>query len=149
MVEMGHVLLYPLLSKERKSTIRVILSNIIYYDIIIKNERNIQREDYMPKEISINKLQEYIKNKDFNPNLKQGYLLKLVEEVGELAEAMRKDIRMKENQIKDTIEEELYDVLYYVLALANIYDINLEESIILKEKINKEKYQHQYTLDVD
>ena len=43
--------------------------------------------------------------------------------------------------IKGTIEEELYDVLYYVLALANTYGINLEECFLKKEELNKKKYK--------
>ena len=101
----------------------------------------------MSNEISIKKLQNFIKSKDFNPNLKLEYFLKLIEEVGELSEAIRKDIRLKDNDIKGTVEEELYDVLYYVIALANIYNINLEECILLKEKINKEKYNHKVNLE--
>jgi NTP pyrophosphatase (non-canonical NTP hydrolase) len=101
----------------------------------------------MSNEISIKKLQNFIKSKDFNPNLKQGYFFKLIEEVGELSEAIRKDIRLQGNDIKGTVEDELYDVLYYVLALANVYDINLEECAQLKEKINKEKYNHKVTLE--
>jgi NTP pyrophosphatase (non-canonical NTP hydrolase) len=69
----------------------------------------------MANEISINKLQNFIKSKDFNPDLKQGYFLRLIEEVGELSEAIRKDLRIKDGNIKGTVEEELYDVLYYVL----------------------------------
>lgn len=101
----------------------------------------------MANEISLNKLQKFIKSKDFNPDSQQGYFLKLIEEVGELSEAIRKDLRLKDGNIKGTVEEELYDVLYYVIALANIYDINLEECIQLKEKINKEKYNHKVTLE--
>ena len=102
----------------------------------------------MANQISIKKLQDFIKSKDYNPDLKQGYFLKLIEEVGELSEAIRKDIRLQGNDIKGTVEEELYDVLYYVLALANVYDINLEECAQLKEKINKEKYNHKVTLEI-
>ena len=91
--------------------------------------------------ITIKYLQEYIKAKDFNPDLKGHYFLKLSEEIGELARAMRKDLRMTDSQVKGTIEEEMWDVIYYILALANIYDINLEEIIPLKEKLNNEKYQ--------
>ena len=91
--------------------------------------------------ITIKYLQEYIKAKDFNPDLKEHYFLKLSEEIGELARAMRKDLRMTDSQVKGTIEEEMWDVIYYILALANIYDINLEEIIPLKEKLNNEKYQ--------
>ena len=115
---------------------------IVFYDAL-----NLGRSLNMLNEISIKKLQNFIKSKDFNPNLKQGYFLKLIEEVGELSEAIRKDIRLKDNDIKGTVEEELYDVLYYVLALANIYNIDLEECILLKEKINKEKYKHKVNLE--
>ena len=101
----------------------------------------------MSNQISIKKLQDFIKSKDYNPDLKQGYFFKLIEEVGELSEAIRKDIRLQGNGIKGTVEEELYDVLYYVLALANVYDIDLEECAQLKEKINKEKYNHEVTLE--
>ena len=102
----------------------------------------------MENKISVKKLQNFIKSKDYNPDLKHGYFLKLIEEVGELSEAIRKDIRLQGNDIKGTIEEELYDVLYYVLALANVYDINLEECIQLKEKINEKKYNHNVTLEM-
>lgn len=95
--------------------------------------------------ITIKHLQQYIKEKDYKPELKEGYFMKLVEEVGELAEVIRKDKRYKgddKKTVKGTIEEELYDVLYYVLALANVFDIDLEKCCILKEKINKERINH-------
>ena len=41
---------------------------------------------------------------------------------------------MEDNFIKGTIEEELSDVLYYVLVIANTYDIDLEECFRMKEK---------------
>ena len=91
--------------------------------------------------ITIKYLQQYIKAKDYNPDMKDHYFYKLSEEIGELARAMRKDMRMADNQVKGTIEEEMWDVIYYILALANIYDIDLEEVIPLKEKINNEKYK--------
>lgn len=49
--------------------------------------------------------------------------------------------------MKDTIEEELYDVLYYILCLANVYDIDIEESIYLKEKLNSKKYNRKSIYD--
>ncbi len=91
--------------------------------------------------ITVRYLQKYIKSKDFQPDLKKDYFLKLSEEVGELARAIRKDMRqLEQNQIKETIEEELWDVIYYALAIANCYDIDLEDVIPLKEKINNEKH---------
>lgn len=93
------------------------------------------------KEITIKNLQECILKIDNTPNAIDKYFQKLVEEVGELSRAMRKDIRLENNEgIKGTVEEELYDVLYYVICLANMYNIDLEKCAILKEELNKEKY---------
>lgn len=95
----------------------------------------------MKEHLTIKDLQAYIRQKDFHPEHKQVYFLKLVEEVGELSEVIRKNLRMDESQnIKGTIEEELYDVLYYVIALANLYDIDLEQCHYLKDEINLQKY---------
>ncbi len=91
---------------------------------------------------TIRYLQEYIKSKDFHPDLSKDYFLKLSEEVGELSKAMRKNLRPTDtNQIKETIEEEIWDVIYYALAIANCYDIDVEATIKQKEEINNAKYQ--------
>lgn len=95
----------------------------------------------MEKDLTIRKLQECIKNIDHKNNMNDKYMLKLMEEVGELAEAVRKNKRMQDDQnIKGTIEEELQDVLYYIVCLANVNDIDLQNCIYLKEKINCKKY---------
>lgn len=91
--------------------------------------------------MKLQELQEYIKSKDHRPELANGYFQKLIEEVGELSKVIRKNKRWdKKSSIKETIEEELSDVLYYTLALANIYDIDLGETFSEKEKVNDEKY---------
>lgn len=96
----------------------------------------------MEKNITLKQLQQYIKDKDYHPELKGKYFQKLIEEVGELAEVLRKDKRMEEQgSIKGTINEELYDVLYYVISLANVYEVDLEQAFQLKEKLNKKKYK--------
>ena len=91
-------------------------------------------------DITIRKLQQYIRNKDHKPGMEYGYFLKLIEEIGELAEVIRQGNKLgKDDDIKGTIDEELYDVLYYVFALANLYDVDLEKSCLLKEKINADR----------
>lgn len=91
---------------------------------------------------TINYLQEYIKAKDNHPELVKEYFLKLSEEVGELSEAIRKNkIRIENSSVKGTIDEEIWDVIYYAIAIANCYDIDLEKAIKDKEKINAEKYK--------
>ena len=93
--------------------------------------------------VTIRELQEYIKSKDYKPGLEHGYFMKLVEEIGELAEVIRKDKKLgKDDDIKGKIDEELYDVLYYVLALVNLYDVDLEKSCLLKEEINRKRTDH-------
>ena len=95
----------------------------------------------MEKDLTIKKIQECIRNIDHKHNSNDKYMLKLMEEVGELAEVIRKNKRMEKGEsIKDTIEEELQDVLYYIICLANINNIDLQECVYLKEKSNCEKY---------
>ena len=95
----------------------------------------------MERDLSIRRLQECIKSIDYKRDLNDKYMLKLMEEVGELAEVIRKNKRMNETEsIKGTIEEELSDVLYYIVCLDNINDIDLQECLYLKEKLNCEKY---------
>ena len=48
-------------------------------------------------------------------------MLKLVEEVGELSEALLFDDKAK-------IEEEIADVIAWTLSIANLYDIDTEEA---------------------
>jgi len=99
--------------------------------------------------ISIGYLQAYIRNKDHRPELKEQYFMKLIEETGELSKAMRKNLRPKsENEVKETIEEELWDIIYYALALANCYEIDLEEIIPIKEKLNNEKYGNDIIFEI-
>ena len=91
--------------------------------------------------ISIGYLQAYIKSKDHKPELKDKYFMKLAEEVGELSRAMRKNLRPAgESDVKGTLDEEIWDIIYYAIALANCYDIDLERIIPLKEKLGNEKY---------
>ena len=94
--------------------------------------------------IAISDLQKAVRKIDHKNNSIDKYFYKLTEEVGELAKAIRKDIRLKDSEsIKGTVEEELYDVIYYVVCLANLYDIDLEECMRLKEKLNAEKYDRE------
>ncbi|WP_087023038.1 MazG nucleotide pyrophosphohydrolase domain-containing protein [Thaumasiovibrio subtropicus] len=87
-------------------------------------------------------LQDHIKQFDYAPDQASHYFLKLIEEVGELSEVIRanKSGQPDLENLKGTIAEELYDVLYYVAALANIYDVDLAKTHELKEILNKEKW---------
>ena len=77
----------------------------------------------------------------------QRLVLKLIEEFGELAENIRKNTRFNGKNIKGTIEEEVFDVFYYTIAIANEYGIELEKVFELKDKINQEKYEREFSLE--
>lgn len=95
----------------------------------------------MDGRISVAYLQSYIKSKDCRPELVKDYFLKLAEETGELAEALRKGLRPgPDGDIINTIDEELWDVIYYALAIANCCGIDMESVISQKEALNNIRY---------
>ena len=76
----------------------------------------------------------------------QRLVLKLIEEFGELAENIRKDVRYDGKNIKGTIEEEVFDVFYYIVAIANDYGIDLEKIFYIKDELNEVKYGREFSL---
>ena len=102
----------------------------------------------MDGQTTIKYLQHYIREKDCKPELVKDYFLKLSEEVGELARAMRKDAKAPDLQhLKGSIDEELWDVIYYALAIANVYGIDVEEVIRAKAALAEEKYPSGVTFE--
>ena len=97
----------------------------------------------MDGKTTVQYLQNYIKEKDHQPGLEKDYFLKLTEEVGELAKAMRKGLKAQDTEhLKGSIDEEVWDVIYYAIAIANLYDVDLEQVIAAKEEMNRAKYGH-------
>lgn len=93
------------------------------------------------KEITIAYLQEYLKKKDHNPGHEMDYVLKLFEEVGELSRAIYRDTRAAaDDDFRGSVEEELWDVMYYVLCLANLYGVDMEHWIKIKEDYNNRRW---------
>ena len=95
----------------------------------------------MDGKTTVKYLQTFIAQKDCKPELVKDYFLKLSEEVGELAQAMRKGLKATDPEnIKGTIDEELWDVIYYAIAIANLYDVDLEHVIRVKSRMNESRY---------
>jgi NTP pyrophosphatase (non-canonical NTP hydrolase) len=98
-------------------------------------------------EITIRYLQQYLKAKDPAQDA-NAYFLKMIEEVGELAEALRKrQGPASAETFKGSPEEEIWDVIYYALTVANALDIDLERWIPYKEELNRLKYGHTVPFD--
>jgi len=78
--------------------------------------------------MDLKELRRIIKEKYYEIDAKSGELFLLsvlFEEVGELAEAVRKkDVK--------AVEEELTDVLFMVLSLANYFDVDVESKLMEK-----------------
>lgn len=69
-------------------------------------------------------------------------LMLLMEECGELARACRKHTSIKTDATRakdENLEHELADILMYVFAIANKYDVDLEKAFREKEEINKKR----------
>jgi NTP pyrophosphatase (non-canonical NTP hydrolase) len=65
-----------------------------------------------------------------------------VEEVGELAKAMRKRAGLYVERAKPgdmSLDEEFADVLSYLLDLANCFQVDLEQAFRAKEAINQSR----------
>jgi NTP pyrophosphatase (non-canonical NTP hydrolase) len=65
-----------------------------------------------------------------------------IEEVGELAKAMRNAAGLYEERAKPqnaSLEEEFADVLSYLLDLANCFQIDLEQAFRAKDQVNQSR----------
>ena len=108
------------------------------------------------------KLGNYIKNPDKTKdkdNKKRRKELKeyfseitLRKENGKYVLLKSKKLKKINNNIKDTDikvkhkKEEVFDVFYYTIAIANEYGIDLEKVFELKDKINQKKYGREFSL---
>jgi NTP pyrophosphatase (non-canonical NTP hydrolase) len=89
-------------------------------------------------------LQQYVatvcQERGWTKDLPSEKFMLFVEEVGELAKAMRKAAGLYEEQAKPrdlSLEEEFADVLSYLLDLANCYQVDLEAAFRAKEQTNQ------------
>jgi len=81
-----------------------------------------------PPEISISDFQSLIKNMYYEKDAARGVsgtFMWLMEEVGELSSALRSDDRQN-------LSEEFADVLAWLVTIANVADIDLNEAIAAK-----------------
>ena len=89
--------------------------------------------------------QEYViqleKERGFDHQTVLQKCLLLGEEIGELFKAIRKmeAISVDKNSKITTVEEELADILIYVCAIANRYNIDVEKAFREKEIQNKKR----------
>jgi NTP pyrophosphatase (non-canonical NTP hydrolase) len=103
--------------------------------------------DFINQHSSVPALQKYVHDmvirRGFDKENPQDILLLLMEEVGELAKAMRKYLGFKTGQEKDKqekyteVQSELADIFIYLLDISNTLNISLIQAFQEKEKENE------------
>jgi len=89
--------------------------------------------------------QEYVKKLEDERGFTQQNAIEkcllLGEEMGELFKAVRKTVKLKPdvNANISGIDEELADIMIYLCAIANRFDIDLEQAFRKKEEHNKKR----------
>lgn len=73
--------------------------------------------------------------------------MKLVEEIGEVAEALNKMNGRKQDDGESQLAFELADVIHYTMAIAAINDINIEEAILMKDRSASIRYHQSPNLE--
>ena len=79
-----------------------------------------------------------------------GLFMKLVEEIGEVAEVLNKRTGRKKATGEDSTEllaKELADVIHYTVAIAAVNGIDLTQTILDKDRAASVKYHHDIDLE--
>ena len=101
-------------------------------------------------EITVEVLEKYLLDRYGGWANEQGLFMKLVEEIGEVAEVLNKRAGRKaseENDLEEQLGTELADMIHYIVAIAAINEIDLNEIIIKKDRVASVKYSHDINLE--
>lgn len=101
-------------------------------------------------DVSFKDLEAYLFHQYGQWGKEQGLFMKLVEEVGEVAEILNIRSGSKAANEADTQEQlanELADVIHYTVAIAAINGIDLGATIIEKDRRASIKYHHDVNLE--
>jgi NTP pyrophosphatase (non-canonical NTP hydrolase) len=82
-----------------------------------------------------------VKERGYDDETVSEVFLLLVEEVGELGKAIRKNtgMRVSEHSKQHALADELADIFWLIVDLANRLGINLDEAFAQKELINQKR----------
>ena len=100
--------------------------------------------------ISIAEYEAYLFEHYKDHGIDTSLFMKLVEEVGEVAEVLNKRDGRKATDgenLKSQLANELVDVIHYAVAIASLNQIDLNDAIIEKDKRAAKKYHHKQNLE--
>ena len=101
-------------------------------------------------DITIEGLQAYLQDRYAGWATEQSMFMKLVEEIGEVAEVLNKKAGRKATQEQDLQQQlgiELADMIHYIVAIAALNDIDLTKTILEKDRVASVKYHHSVNLE--
>ena len=100
--------------------------------------------------VSIRDYEAYLYDHYKDHGIDSSLFMKLVEEVGEVAEVLNKRDGRKasgKEDLKSQLANELADVIHYAFAIAALNQIDLNEVILEKDKKAAVKYNHTVNLE--
>lgn len=98
-------------------------------------------------QLTFDELQNYLALKYKEGRTSSALFMKLVEEIGEVAEVLNQLEGRKENTGNASLEKELVDVIHYAVAIASINEIDLTTAILKKDKQAAMKYNQSPNLE--
>ena len=101
-------------------------------------------------EITIDMLEKYLLDRYGGWTNEQGLFLKLVEEIGEVAEVINMrsgSKKAKDVDLQKELGTELADMIHYIVAIAAINHIDLSSIMLEKDKKASIKYNHSTNLE--
>lgn len=101
-------------------------------------------------DVTITELQAYLYDHYQNGGIDQSLFMKLVEEIGEVAEVLNKKAGRKsagKEDLQTQLGNELADVIHYAVAIAALNGIDMNDMIIRKDKAASIKYNHRTNLE--
>jgi len=100
--------------------------------------------------ITLDTYQQYLAERYGDWANEQGLFMKLVEEMGEVAEVLNQRSGRKaaeEDDLQTQLGTELVDMLHYVVAIAAVNHIDLSGIMIEKDRRASLKYHHDVNLE--
>lgn len=100
--------------------------------------------------VTIEELEAYLLDHYRDGGVDQSLFMKLVEEIGEVAEVLNKKAGRKSSGGEDLtaqLGKELADVIHYAVAIAALNGLDMNEVIIEKDKAASVKYHHRTNLE--
>ena len=100
--------------------------------------------------VSVTDYEDYLYDHYKEKGVDTSLFMKLIEEVGEVAEILNKRDGRKalgSEDLKSELANELVDVIHYAFAIASLNKIDLNSAILEKDKKASKKYHHERNLE--